>query len=632
MNKNFVSILLVVLISCSSGNNSGVSINSPDSNISLLVQEVNGKILYSVSKEGSQIIEPSLLGMKLKGVSDGNLRITNTTTSSHNEIWTPAYGAVSRIENNYNELTVEVEGDMKFNIAVRVFNDGIAIRYDFPEREESEGFVIEDDLTQFKLATDATIWAANGERHNFGPVNIDSLKKDKVLLTPVVAKVTNDCYIGLLEAAISDFDYYRIQYEGDRVFKCKMNSSKGEYPAHTSWRAVIIGSSPGDLIISNLTQNLNPPSAIKDVSWIKPGKSMWDWRVWDYKTKDGFTYGLNTTSHLRFIDFASENNIDYLLMDADWYGAEFDENSDPSSANKQIDIEKNLRHAKEKGVKIILYLNDVGAKKFGLERILKQFADWGAAGVKYGFMKGHNQEKVVYTRKVIEMCAKYKLLVDFHDSPVPPSGDSRTFPNIITREYCHSQADAKRSYWPETAVSSPFINGLTGSLDLCSGWYDLDGAESRERVFEPIPGTVAAENAKLVVNYSGLSVLPDAPEEYLKKADLFEFIRVLPNTFDDVKIFNDVIGESITVARRSGEQWFVGSLTNRDGRTLNIPLDFLEPGVKYDITLYEDSKDTHFLNNKEAYRVKKITGDSKTVLKAELAPGGGQSIWIRPVK
>ena len=295
-------------------------------------------------------------------------------------------------------------------------------------------------------------------------------------------------------------------------------------------------------------------------------------------------------------------------------------------------VEKNLRYANEKGVRIILYLNDLGAKKFGLERILKQFADWGAAGVKYGFMQGHNQEKVIYTRKVIEMCAKYKLLVDFHDEPVPPSGDNRTFPNIITREYCHSQADAKSSYWPETAVSAPFINGLTGSLDLCSGWYDLDGAESRERVFVPIPGTVAAENAKLVVNYSGLNVLPDAPEEYLKKPDLFEFIRVLPNTFDDVKIFNDVIGESITVARRSGKQWFVGSLTNRDGRTLNIPLDFLQPGVKYDITIYEDSKDTHFINNKEAYLVKKITGDSKTVLKAELAPGGGQSIWIRPVK
>ncbi len=411
-----------------------------------------------------------------------------------------------------------------------------------------------------------------------------------------------------------------------------MTPSKGDYPAQTSWRTIIIGDTPGDLIVSNLLQNLNHPVSIDDVSWIKPGKSMWDWRVWDYKTKDGFTYGLNTTSHLRFIDFASQNNIDYLLMDADWYGAEFSEDSDPSSANGLINIEKNLKYAKEKGVKIILYLNDIGAKRFGLERILKQFSDWGAAGVKYGFMQGHNQEKVVYTRKVIEMCAKYKLLVDFHDQPVPPSGNSCTFPNIITRGYCHSQADAKRSYWPETAVSSPFINGLTGSLDLCNGWYDLDGAESRERVFEPIPGTVAAENAKLVVNYSGLSVLPDAPEEYLKKPDLFEFIRVLPNTFDEVKIFNDVIGESITVARRSGNQWFMGSLTNRDARTLSILLDFLEKGVKYNITLYEDADDTYFIDNKEAYKVKRITGDNTTVIKANLAAGGGQAIWIRPAK
>ncbi len=411
-----------------------------------------------------------------------------------------------------------------------------------------------------------------------------------------------------------------------------MNPSKGEFPAHTSWRTIIIGDSPGDLIVSNLVQNLNPPVAIDDVSWIKPGKSMWDWRVWDYKTKDGFTYGLNTTSQLRLIDFAAKNSIDYLLMDADWYGSEFSKDSDPSSANKQIDINKNLSYAKEKGVGIILYLNDVGAKKFGLERVIKQFADWGAAGVKYGFMQGQDQEKVIYTREVVELCAKYNLLVDFHDNPIPPSGDCRTYPNLITREYCHSQADAKRSYWPETAVSSPFINGIAGSLDLCGGWYDLNGAESRERVFEPIPGTVAAENAKLVVNYSGLNVLPDSPEEYMKKSDLFEFIRVLPNTFDEVKIFNDVIGESITVVRRNGDQWFIGSLTNRDDRTLNIPLDFLQPGVKYDITLYEDAENTHFLNNKEAYEIKKMVGDSKTVIKAELATGGGQAIWIRPVK
>ncbi|MCK5277720.1 MAG: glycoside hydrolase family 97 catalytic domain-containing protein, partial [Cyclobacteriaceae bacterium] len=346
---------------------------------------------------------------------------------------------------------------------------------------------------------------------------------------------------------------------------------------------------------------LSAPSKIEDTSWIKPGKCMWDWRVWGYETETGFRYELDTKSHLRFIDFAAENNIKYLLMDADWYGSEFSTTSDPTSANEKVDIQKNMAYAKSKGVGIILYLNDVGAKKFGLERVIKQFADWGASGVKYGFMKNQGQEKVQYTRKVVELCAKYKLLVDFHDGPVPPSGDCRTWPNLITREYCHSQADAKRSYWPETAVASPFINGLTGSLDLCGGWYDLEGAESRVKVFEPIPGTVAAENAKLVVNYSGLSVLADSPEEYMKKPDLFQFIRVLPDSFDEIKVLNDVIRESITVARRSGDQWFVGSLTNRDARTLKIPLGFLAPDTKYEVILYEDAPDTHFTDNKEAY-------------------------------
>ena len=625
-------VVLLFLIAACSANRSGYTVKSPDSKIVLTVKNDEGRIYYSVTKNGKPVINPSLVGIKLKGINNGEMKITGSSSSSFDKTWKPVYGPVNKVRNHYNELTLEVQGGIKFNIIFRAYDDGVAIRYSFPAQKGNADFVIEDDQTHFTLATNATIWAANGERHNYGPVASESIESDKNLLTPVVAKIYDDCYVGLLEAAIYEFDYFTLKHTKGTTFKCTMDPSKGKFPAHTSWRAIKIGDSPGDLIVSNLLPNLNPPDALGDVSWIKPGKSMWDWRVWGYKTAKGFEYGLNTTSQLRLIDFAAKNNIQYLLMDADWYGAEFSEESDPTSANKNINIHKNFSYANEKGIGIILYLNDVGAKKFGLERILKQFADWGASGVKYGFMKGVNQEKVLYTRKVVDMCAKYKLLVDFHDGPVPPSGDNRTYPNLVTREYCHSQADAKRSYWPETAVTSPFVNGIAGYLDLCDGWYDLEGAESRVRVFEPIPGTVAAENAKLVVNYGGLKVLPDAPEEYNKKADLFEFIRVLPNTFDEVKIFNDVIGESITVARRAGDQWFIGSLTNREGRTLNIPLNFLDPGTKYDITLYEDAKDTNFETNKEAYSIRKMQGDTKTVIKAELAPGGGQAIWIRPAK
>ena len=397
----------------------------------------------------------------------------------------------------------------------------------------------------------------------------------------------------------------------------------------------MLGNRPGDLIESDLLVNLNESCKIEDTSWIKPGKSMWDWRVWGYKAADGFVYGLNTVSHKRFIDFASKNNIQFLLIDADWYGPEFSDTSDPTQAREGVNIEECMAYAKEKGVGVILYLNDIGAKKFGLERVLKQFAEWGAVGVKYGFMTGSPQDKVQNTRKIIELCAKNKLMVDFHDNPIAPSGDRRTWPNLVTKEFCHAQADAKRSYWPETIVTAPFVNMIAGPLDMTNGWFGLNDAcgNGRPKVFMEIPGTVAAEVAKLIVIYSGWNVLPDAPEEYLKKDDLFDCIRRMPARFDGYKVLDGKIGEYITVARQSGDDWFVGSLTNREGRELSVKLDFLDGNKKYMATFYEDASDTHFEKNKETYQVRKdIEVDSNTTVTAKLAPGGGHSIYIYQAK
>jgi alpha-glucosidase len=247
-------------------------------------------------------------------------------------------------------------------------------------------------------------------------------------------------------------------------------------------------------------------------------------------------------------------------------------------------------------------------------------------------MKGSPKEKVINTRRIVEMCAKYKLTVNFHDNPIAPSGDRRTWPNLITKEFGHSQADAKRSYFPETIVTATFVNMIAGPLDLCNGWFALNTAfnGNRPKVFEEIPGTVAAEVAKLIVVYGGYFVLPDAPEEYLKKDDLFNCIRNMPAHFDGYKVLDGEIGAFISVARNAGDDWFVGSLTNRESRDITIRFDFLEAGIKYEATFYEDAPDTHFLNNKEAYQIRENIGIEKgSEVKVKLAPGGGHSIWIR---
>ena len=507
-----------------------------------------------------------------------------------------------------------------------MYDKGFAYRFIF-----SEGVGRLEENSRISFAEDLTFWTYNGERHNIGPVNLSGYG-EKVVQNPVVFKTQNSKYFAIHEAAIFEHAPFVLSNTKNNSLNLTQEVLS-EGATQTSWRAFILGDRPGDLVESDLLVNLNEACKIADPSWIKPGRAMWDWRVWGYKAADGFQYGLNTVSHKRFIDFAAKNNVQYLLIDADWYGPEFDANSDPTSSREGVDIEECMAYAKEKGVGVILYLNDVGARKFGLERILKQFAAWGASGVKYGFMSGSPKDKVLNTRRIVELCAKYQLTVNFHDNPIAPSGDRRTWPNLITKEFGHSQADALRSYFPETIVTTTFVNMVAGPLDLCNGWFALESAFNgdRHKVFEAIPGTVAAEVAKLIVVYGGCFVLPDAPEEYLKKDDLFDCIRNMPAHFDSFKVLDGEIGEFISVARRSGDEWFVGSLTNRQSRELKINLDFLDKDKKYIATFYEDTDETHFLNNKEAYRVRTdIEVKQADVLTVKLAPGGGNAVWIRP--
>ena len=491
--------------------------------------------------------------------------------------------------------------------------------------------MIDTELTELNVNGDFTYWAYNGEEHNIGPV-LKSAKSINKVRTPVVLQLDNKKFMAIHEADIIEFAPFSVNASvNNQSLGFNTTYSSRNQPFKTSWRAFMIGDRIGDLVESNLLENLNEPCKIENTSWIKPGKSLWDWRVLGYKTDDSYTYQLNTNSHKRFIDFASENNIQYLLIDADWYGSEFKKSSDPTSARDGIDIADCMQYAAKRKVGIILYLNDVGAKKFGLERVLKQFHEWGAVGVKYGFMKGNAEEKVKHTREVVELCAKYKLMVDFHDNPIPPSGDIRTWPNLVTREYGHAQADGKKSYFPETAVNQPLINMIAGPLDLTNGWFDLNNADSRVKVFQKIPGTVVAEVAKLITIYSGWMVLPDSPEEYLKKDDLFDCIRNMPAQFDSYKVIDAKMDEFVCIGRKSGDDWFIGSLTNREKRTILLDLSFLPKDRKYEATIYEDAENSHFLDNKEAYTIRKQQVNSTTTLTIKMGAGGGNAIYIKNI-
>lgn len=629
MVKIILSFFLIVSLS-SCQPNSENKLQSPNKSCNSFLKISEQSIHMSLVFKGDTLVKNLALYLEENKLNFlQNISIVEKKTSTFKENWQTVNGKNKSVLNEYNlyDFLMKNESGKEFNLEIRLYDAGFAYRFVFPQGLEKI-----NETSSIQFSNDYTFWAYNGENHNVGPVKLSEFG-EKTVRNPVVFKTKNEKYFAIHEAAIFEHAPFVLTNSSNLSFKLEQEIIAEGEATKTSWRAFILGDYPGDLIESNLLVNLNDPCKIEDPSWIKPGRAMWDWRVWGYTASDGFQYGLNTVSHKRFIDFASKNNIQYLLIDADWYGPEFSDNSDPTQARKGVNIEECMDYAKGKGVGVILYLNDVGANKFGLERILKQFSEWGAAGVKYGFMQGTPKEKVLNTRRIVELCAKYKLMVDFHDNPIAPSGDRRTWPNLITKEFGHSQADAKKSYFPETAVTMTFVNMLAGPVDMCNGWFALNTASGngRQKVFEKIPGTVAAEVAKLIVVYGGCFVLPDAPEEYLKKDDLFDCIRNMPAHFDSYKVLDGEIGKFISVVRSSGDEWFVGSLTNREGRELTIHFNFLEADKKYVATFYEDTPQTHFLNNKEAYQIQKnILVDKNSKINIKLAPGGGNSIWIRP--
>jgi alpha-glucosidase len=634
--KNFKIFFVILYLFSLTGltfENSPIQLASPNNSVLVNISIKDGFLFYLLKWNNKTIIEKSRLGMELKEDFEGGFKIHSIEKSIKDTTWVPVWGKCSKIRNHYNQLILILKERGKksryMKIIIRAYNDGIAFRYSFPLQKGLKEFKVVTDKTQFNFTEDYVAWAPNGEHHNLGPWLLSEFNNPKI---PFTIKVNPNCYIAIHEAAKFEFaDFTLSSKKGSVNFTANMDESNLKSPTKSSWRVIMIGESAGDLLESNLLVNLNPPCGIKDPSWIETGKSMWDWRTIGAK-KDGFTYGCNTETIIKFIDFASENNIKYILLDAGWRG------KDPITPKKGLDLKYILKHSKEHNIKIILYYDEKGIYKnhnIEFERILSTYHKWGVAGIKYGYLDEEPQKKVKKMMMIVDLCAKYKLFIDFHDNPLPPGGERRTYPNILTREYCHAQADARRAFLPVTMVTAVFVNMLGGPLDMNNGYYELNeivGVQGdREKIGEQIRSTVVSETARCLVTFSGLVILPDHDKAYKEKNDLFEFIKNMPTNWDETKILNSSIGNYITVARRKGREWFVGSLTNGQRRRLKIPLKFLED-TRYKITIYKDDNITHYLTQKEAYKIEEREVTPRDTITAEMAPGGGYCIWVRPLK
>lgn len=639
-----------------------IEVASPNGKLAVTLDLADGVPNWAVAYGDKQLVEASRLGVHVDSGDLGPVTSVGIEPTTYREPVKTVWGKFAQYDDHYRQLdwTLRESAGKRRTlvVTVRVYDQGMAFRYEFPEDGGwGEKVTLTDGATEFRFAGDGTAWAYHREHDPFGPQPLSKFHGEKGAELPMTVQCGSGAYLAVLEAAIFRQAPYRLVPIADcpTAFRTTFPVSTLPVGSTTSWRVVLAGRQPGDLLVGPVLYCLNPPCAIEDTDWIKPGLAFWDWRAWGATTSDGYKYELDMESWRRFIDFASKNNVSYLVLDANWYGPEFEASSDPRTSRdhlviqpdmtkphiirkpapddweEPIDVPALIRYGKERNVGIILYFNDIARFNYPFEETLALYQKWGAAGIKYGFMKAKGQQKVLDTREIVRLCAKHRLLCNFHDGPIPPSGDERTYPNYVTREFCHSQSDAMRAFSPSGFCEQVFVNMLAGPLDMCNGLYALENpARDRPRIFTNVEATVAAETARVLITYSGFSILPDCPEAYAEKDDLFDFIRRMPMTWDETRIVHSSVGEYITTARRSGDTWFVASATNEQARTLPIPLDFLQADRKYSATLYEDSPDSHFQTNREAYRVRRLTVTKGTTIAAQMAPGGGHSIFLQP--
>jgi alpha-glucosidase len=620
---------------------------SPDKRIKAEVT-VGERLSYCVSFDGKKIVLDSPLSLEFKdgGMPGTNLAVKSQMRETLEEKWEPLFGQHKEILNNCNELRLCLEESAplgrRLELIFRVYNDGVAFRYYLPKQDGMKQFVLTKENSQFRFAGDHTAWAANygkfvsHQEEEFKKTNLSSIKPDSIIGVPLLVQIDGLLYVALTEANLTDWAgmYLCGLKNGDAKsvslttkLSPRLDSGlvKASTPHYSPWRVIMIGKKPGDLIESEIILNLNEPCAIKDTSWIKPGKMAWDhWWSGDVK--------MDTTTLKKYVQFASDMGFDYQLVDWIWYGKKplEEPDLDITTVIPEVDMPELLRFAKERNVRLWLWLHWSHADK-QYEEAFALYEKWGVAGVKIDFMQRDDQEMVNWYHKIVKKAAEHHLLVNFHGA-YKPTGFRRTYPNLMTREGVLGNEYNKWSkrVTPGHNCTLPFTRMLAGPMDYTPGGFLSRSKDKFRTNVKPtqVMGTRCHQLAMFVIYDSPLCCVCDHPRNYRGQPGL-EFLRAVPTVWDNSKVLNGEVGKYITMARKSGKSWFIGAMTDWQGRTLEIPLDFLGKG-RYAAHIFADALDSG--ENAEKLIEQKRTVTAEDSLTAKMAPGGGLAVHLTPEK
>ncbi len=613
-----------------------------------------GALFYKVDFQGKPVLDWSRLGLEFQAQPPlgDNVRVLSSQPGQGDETYGMPYGKSNPIPNRFRSLAFDVAEQGRFSrrlsIEARAYDDGVAFRYLVPDQAAIKELRISAESTQFRFSKDATTYPlilANyrtSYEDDYHKLPLSGLHPDYLIALPLTVDVPGAAYVAITEADIENWaGMYLSRGRDARTLEARLApridqpglAVGAQTPARSPWRVLMIGDRPGRLIESNIVVNLNPPCAIADTSWIHPGKTAWNWWSGSVVRNASFTAGMNNDTMKHYIDFASKAGLEYMLIDAGWAlraTGPNDSGGDITQSIEAIDIPGLVAYAKARNVALWVWAHWTDVER-QMDMAFPLYQKWGLAGVKIDFMDRDDQWMVDYYRRVAKKAAEHRLMIDFHGA-FKPDGLRRTYPNVMTREGVMGLEYTKWSarITPAHNVMLAFTRMLAGPMDYTPGGFENVTREAftgRGR-YPQVMGTRAHQLALFVVFESPLQMVSDDPGAYEGQKEL-DFLRAVPTTWDETRVLNGEIGKYVTIARRHGREWYLGSITDWDARTLEAPLRFLGPG-EYVAEVYSDAADAGINPKNTVREEKKVTAETTFDLK--LAPGGGQAIRFRPVK
>ena len=650
--KPILPVLLIVSAFSFSLNAKEVNVTSPDGKLNVTVS-VSNKITYSVQHGNNILIDASPVSMKLTTgeVWGENAKLRRTKRDSNRGSIDSPFGTSATIEDNYNEVTFSFGGN--WALRFRVYDDGMAYRF---INYRKETLFIESEEVSFRFPSDFTAYLPYVRKGDdqfqtsfenvYTHTKLSQTDNERICFLPVLIEASDGKKMCITEV---DLESYPGMYLQNSTGKSQLDGVFAPYPSKTEqgghnmlqqrvlqredyiakvegerefpWRVVIVSTEDKQLAVSNMTYKLASPSRVDDTSWIKPGKVAWEW--WnnlnlydvDFKT------GINNETYKYYIDFASRNGIEYVILDGGW---SVNKKADLMQVVPEIDIQELVNYGKKRDVGIILWAGYWAFDK-DMERVCKYYSDIGVKGFKVDFMDRDDQQMVNFIYRASETAARHNLILDFHGM-YKPTGLQRTYPNVLNFEGVNGLEQVKWSTeeldMVTYDVTIPFIRMVAGPMDYTQGaMRNASKGNFRPVNSEPMSqGTRCRQLAMYVIFESPVNMLCDSPSNYLRESESLDFIANIPTVWDESIAIDGEVAKHVTIARRKRDTWYMGGMTDWSARDMEIDLSFLPKG-NYRITLFRDGVNAHRVGRD--YKREIFETSSSDKLSVHLAPGGG---------